>query len=172
MDSLIVEIVGGEELRGLYATKRANFSTDSGLDLFIPAAITLEPQSTTMVDLGIRCELRSSEIHGYYLYPRSSISKTPLRLANSVGIIDAGYRGNLMVAIDNRSNAAYNLSKGDRLFQICMPTLVPFEVIFDAVNLETERGAGGFGSTGGTTVPPPKAGAHSPPRPPVQGTSE
>jgi len=172
MESLIVEIVGGEELAALYAAKRANFSTDSGLDLFIPAAITLEPQSTTMVDLGIRCELRGGTPHGYYLYPRSSISKTPLRLANSVGIIDAGYRGNLMVAIDNRSNAPYNLSKGDRLFQICMPTLVPFEVVFDAVYLETERGAGGFGSTGGHrvegVVPPPPAL----PAPPVKGKSE
>jgi len=169
MDSLIVEIVGGEELAALYATKRANFSTDSGLDLFIPSAITLEPQSTTMVDLGIRCELRGGMIHGYYLYPRSSISKTPLRLTNSVGIIDAGYRGNLMVAIDNRSNAAYNLSKGDRLFQICMPTLVPFEVIFDAVNLETARGAGGFGSTGGTSGRGGAAPLPASPAPPVQG---
>jgi len=167
MESLIVELVNGDP--ALYAS-RANFSTDSGFDLCMPSDVTLEPNSTTLIDLGIRCELRSPKgavVHGYYLYPRSSISKTPLRLANSVGIIDAGYRGTVKVAVDNRSNAPYNLSKGDRLFQICMPSLAPFEVVFDAVTTTTERGEGGFGSTGGTTVLPPSAAEPPPPRPPV-----
>lgn len=168
MESLLVEIVGNEELKAAYASKRANFSTDSGFDLFMPTDLTLEPNSTTKVDLGIRCELRSPKgavVHGYYLYPRSSISNTPLRLANSVGIIDANYRGNLIVAIDNRSHAAYNVKKGDRLFQVCMPSLAPFEVVFAAVNTNTDRGSGGFGSTGGHQVaatPPPAS-----PAPPV-----
>ena len=54
----------------------------------------------------------------YYLYPRSSISKTPLRLCNSVGIIDAGYRGNIMAFVDN-IDEDYDL--GTRLFQLCDP---------------------------------------------------
>ena len=165
MESLIVELVASDAT--LYAS-RANYSTDSGFDVCMPSDVTLEPNSTTMIDLGVRCELRSPKgtvVHGYYLYPRSSISKTPLRLANSVGIIDAGYRGTLRVAVDNRSNAPYNLSKGDRLFQICMPSLAPFEVVFDAINTNTERGEGGFGSTGGHQVPAPPAPAS--PIPPV-----
>lgn len=97
---------------------------------------------------------------GYYMYPRSSLSKTKLRLANSVGIIDAGYRGHLtgmfdVVNIQNDSDdveADYFGKAYDRYLQICAPGLVP--IIVEIVNSieelgeETERGAGGFGSTG------------------------
>ena len=86
---------------------------DSGLDLFIPYDVVIKPGETVKVDLGIQCEAiglrllppKSAQIRemcnpshadevnvSYYLYPRSSIVKTPLRLSNSVGIIDAGYR--------------------------------------------------------------------------------
>jgi dUTPase len=98
---------------------------------------------------------------GYYMYPRSSLSKTQLRLANSTGIIDAGYRGHLMGMFDvvnipqNQSDdveADYYGEKYDRYLQICAPGLVP--IITELVNtkeelgLETDRGDGGFGSTG------------------------
>jgi dUTP pyrophosphatase len=98
---------------------------------------------------------------GYYMYPRSSLSKTQLRLANSVGIIDAGYRGHLMGMFDvvnidpckkNDMEADYCGNVYDRYLQICAPGLVP--IIVEIVNSkqdlgdETERGEGGFGSTG------------------------
>jgi len=97
------------------------------------------------------------------MYPRSSLSKTQLRLANSTGIIDAGYRGHLMgmfdvvnISPDNLQNenrdADYFGQKYDRYLQICAPGLVPIIVeIVETKNelgLETERGDGGFGSTG------------------------
>lgn len=100
---------------------------------------------------------------GYYMYPRSSLSKTQLRLANSVGIIDSGYRGHLtgmfdVVNIDNDSNSDHNLEadfwgkKFDRYVQICAPGLVPILVqvvnTFEELGGETPRGGGGFGSTG------------------------
>ena len=98
---------------------------------------------------------------GYFLYPRSSISKTPLRLANSLGIIDSGYRGNLMgmfdvVNIDKDEKREYNdadyyIKKYDKLVQICAPNLCPIfvEIVdtLEALGEETERGEGGFGST-------------------------
>jgi dUTPase len=98
---------------------------------------------------------------GYYMYPRSSLSRTPLRLANSTGIIDAGYRGHLMGMFDV-VNLPDNLSpsreadffgqKFDRYLQICAPGLIPIIVeIVDSreeLGVETERGGGGFGSTG------------------------
>jgi dUTPase len=94
---------------------------------------------------------------GYYMYPRSSISKTQLRLANSTGIIDAGYRGHLMgmfdvVNISNNQSADYYGHKFERYLQICAPGLVP--IIVEIVNSpeelgeQTARGCGGFGSTG------------------------
>lgn len=85
----------------------------------------------------------------YQLYARSSIGKTPYRLANNVGIIDSGYRGELCALVDSIEGPLKNFCEtGDRLFQICMPDLTPFRVlIVDALD-NTERGGGGFGSTG------------------------
>jgi len=101
---------------------------------------------------------------GYYLYPRSSISKTRMRIANSVGIIDAGYRGDIIAAVDTIGvfgssdiwhvwkETLMHIKKYDRYFQICAPDLSPF--IVHIVDNESElgeptaRGVGGFGSTG------------------------
>jgi dUTPase len=101
---------------------------------------------------------------GFYLYPRSSISKTRMRLANSVGIIDAGYRGDIIAAVDTiglfGSNDIWHvwketlspIQKYDRYFQLCAPDLSPFLVhIVDTeaeLGAPTTRGQGGFGSTG------------------------
>jgi dUTPase len=103
---------------------------------------------------------------GYYMHPRSSLSRTPLRLANSTGIIDAGYRGHLMGMFDvvnrqsitqttqsnNTQDADFVGQRFDRFLQICAPGLVPIlvEVVNDINELgeETQRGTGGFGSTG------------------------
>jgi dUTP pyrophosphatase len=96
---------------------------------------------------------------GYHLYPRSSTgTKTPLRLANSVGIIDSGYRGNIIAVFDNwktrtdRENSSHVVEEYDRVVQICPPDLTyPMRVLMvenDALLGTTERGEGGFGSTG------------------------
>jgi len=149
MDTIILEVADAG-LISFYQTSNHNYATDSGYDLYIPNTLTLPPNSTTLVDLMIRCQLQpaaSQNSHGYYLYPRSSIYKTPLRLANSVGIIDFNYRGSLKVAIDNRSAEPYEIKGGERLFQLCMPDLRPFKVVLGHVNMKTDRGEGGFGST-------------------------
>jgi hypothetical protein len=89
---------------------------------------------------------------GYYMYPRSSISKGCLRMANSTGIIDSGYRGPLIGMVDVVYEEAIQVHAYDKYFQICAPGLVP--VLVNMVNSEEElgvktvRGEGGFGSTG------------------------
>ena len=93
---------------------------------------------------------------GYYMYPRSSLSKTKLRLANSTGIIDAGYRGHIMGMFDVVGRKDEDLidcdfmgNVYDRYVQICAPGLVPILVeVVDTLDVKTTRGAGGFGSTG------------------------
>jgi hypothetical protein len=93
---------------------------------------------------------------GYYLYPRSSISKLPLRLANNTGIIDSGYRGNIIGVFDvNKqliNNNIHNIEKYQRILQLCAPNLIPIivEIVNDIneLDINTERGEGGFGSTG------------------------
>ena len=124
---------------------------DSGLDLFCPETITINPGETVKINLQIKCEALSNDEQrnvSYYLYPRSSIIKTPLRLSNSVGIIDAGYRGDIIACVDNIKNESYTITQGDRLFQICAGNLEPivFKLVDELSN--TQRGSGGFGSTG------------------------
>lgn len=153
---------------------------DSGFDLFIPYDVSSHDFGYTenrispvtfRAPLSVKCAMSvvavatmmSGEIErraiGYYLYPRSSIVKTPFRMANSVGIIDAGYRGEIMAVVDN-IDAANNDMKVcierhmppmSRVFQICAPSLEPFFVRIVEHECElgvTERGSGGFGSTG------------------------
>jgi len=126
---------------------------DSGLDLFCPTDILVKAGETVKIDLQIQCEaLKDNQKNvSYYLYPRSSIVKTPLRLANSVGIIDAGYRGNIMAFVDNIKTEDYIVESGTRLFQICSGDLSP--LTFELVNQlsDTSRGQGGFGSTDNLT---------------------
>jgi dUTP pyrophosphatase len=134
-------------LTGYYKV-RSNFNTDSGYDLYCPETIEVKPHSVGTLDFKIRCSPNFQKVSGYYLYPRSSISKTPLMMANSVGIIDYGYRGNIMAKVYNTSDQTYVVKEGERLFQLCMPSLEPFNVEFVTELDSTERGTGGFGSTG------------------------
>lgn len=127
---------------------------DSGLDLFVPEDIIVPANAIGFkINHLISCEpfVDQSKQQGmsYMLYPRSSMgAKTPLRLANSVGIMDAGYRGNVIAIVDNISNDDFRVEAGSRIVQICDPTLQP--ITFEMVNSlsDTSRGEGGLGSTG------------------------
>ena len=138
----------------LYVNHTSYHEGDSGLDLFVPEDVVIPAGAIScMINLSISCEAfpDKDKQHNisYYLYPRSSMgAKTPLRLSNSVGIIDAGYRGNIIACVDNIKHIAFKIEKGTRLFQICGPTLEPitFRLVEELSN--TQRGSGGFGSTG------------------------
>lgn len=129
---------------------------DAGFNLICPVDLEIEGFGLGKIDLGVRgamtfiIEYKEMPV-GYFLYPRSSTgTKTPLRLANSVGVIDAGYRGNYIAAFDNIRAAGFKVEKGQRLVQICAPNITyPLRVeIVEELDLLTVRGAGGFGSTG------------------------
>ena len=141
-----------EYLKSLYTNHQHYNPGDSGLDLFCPEDIIIGPGETMKIDLQIQCEALHDNIENnnvsYYLYPRSSIIKTPLRLANSIGIIDAGYRGNIIACVDNIKNYEFKIEKGSRLFQICGPALEPIEIRVVNELSNSQRGSGGFGSTG------------------------
>jgi dUTP pyrophosphatase len=131
-------------------------TTESGLDIVTPQKITVPAKAIGFkIKLGLKCEpsFEDGLIRGFYLYPRSSMaSKTPLRLANSVGIIDSSYRGELMAVVDNISDEEFQIEQGIRLFQLCSPDLSPikFQLLDEEDDLtDTTRGSGGFGSTGG-----------------------
>jgi dUTP pyrophosphatase len=128
---------------------------NSGFDLYIPSTQIVPYTSNmtgTLVDLQIKGEMKdNNKSYAYYLYPRSSMTKTPLMLSHSAGIIDSGYRGFIKASLRNLSQTDYEIEKGTRLVQIVHPTMQAFTV--QLVNDESElsittRGAGGFGSTG------------------------
>jgi len=151
---------------------------DAGFDLFAPSDNSesdnlyfygpghLNKSPVNKLDFKVCCSAQMITSNrqfntGFYMYPRSSLSKTQLRLANSVGIIDAGYRGHLMAMFDvvnipsswnNNPDIDYIGKKFDRYVQICAPGLVPIFVELvnskEELGSETERGQGGFGSTG------------------------
>lgn len=153
------------ELKKMYQEKieehnrsiNEDFYADSGFDLLIPNNIDFYSGSTFKINHEIKCCMvfhtyKKEMPSAYYLYPRSSTgTKTPLRLANSVGIIDSGYRGNIIAAFDNMGNKEYSVERNSRLVQICSPNLQPFlvSIVNNLTDLgATERGSGGFGSTG------------------------
>jgi dUTP pyrophosphatase len=142
----------------LYNTNTEQITRDdSGYDLFYCGpSVVVEPFKTATLALGIKGELRGP-VHGYELWPRSSIGKTPLQMANGLGLIDYGYRGEIMGKVRNLSQEPYSIVKGVKLFQLCMPDKRPFNVVLVDHLTDTIRGEGGFGSTTIAKCPPLKS---------------
>ena len=141
----------------LYQSK-INLDGDAGVDLFFPNRVNVPMGETLLVDFEINCKMVHvhemehghlfEEPTSFMLVPRSSIFRTPLRQANNIGIIDSGYRGRIMVPVDNRSNEDYIIKPKERLFQLVHPSLKPISIELVEELDDTERGDGGFGSTG------------------------
>jgi dUTP pyrophosphatase len=127
---------------------------NAGFDLFVPETTTVQSTNSTMISMNVKCEMLDHyrKPSGFYMFARSSISKTPLMLANHTGVIDSGYRGFLIGAFRGLNLLkTYEVEKNTRLLQICHPSLCPiFVMMVDNIGdlSTTERGSGGFGSTG------------------------
>lgn len=134
---------------------------NSGFDLLIANSVDFQEHfKTVFVDHGVKAEMmyydpvtKEFTPSAFTMEPRSSISKTPLMMANHIGIIDSGYRGNLLAAVrylPGYDSSTYTLEPKTRLFQVCHPSLCPIYVMeVNEVELSnTMRGTGGFGSTG------------------------
>lgn len=123
-------------------------NSNQGINLMFPKSVIVPGKAIGFtIDFGVICEPLYST--GYFLMPRSSIGKTPLRQANSMGLIDSCYRGHLMVKFDNVSDQDYQINAGESLFQLAQPSLVNhWSIQLVPLCGQTERGCGGFGSTG------------------------
>jgi dUTP pyrophosphatase len=176
--TLHIFVDGDEELKNKYVNASIAHNNkmlsdphfyDAGFDLFLPSKNDSADgkmgtrfigfTSVNKVDFKIKCCAQMLNKNGtsyyspFYTYARSSISKTPLRLANNQGIIDAGYRGSIIGMFDCISNGMdYYMETFSRVLQICAPGLVPIYVhivdTIDELGPNTSRGEGGFGSTG------------------------
>ena len=122
----------------------------AGYDLYActgRGSITIAPHCTEMVGTGLAIAVPE----GYFgaVCARSGLaSKQGLRPANCVGICDSDYRGEYTVALHNDSEEARTVSDGDRIAQLVVIPFLPVEFEETDALPETERGAGGFGSTG------------------------
>ena len=132
---------------------------DAGMDLVATSIISDTPEQITY-GMGIALEIPEGFVG--LIFPRSSIRKTGLQLSNSVGVIDSGYRGELQATFnkvfgsermydemkvkDIQPNEYYKV--GDRIAQIMIIPYPPIEFVEVDELSNTERGEGGFGSTG------------------------
>lgn len=158
MNKYILRIIpNNNEVKELYQNHKNYNEGDSGLDLFSIEDVFITHGETKKILFGISCEVIQVDDNdnyirnvSYWLLPRSSIVKTPLRLSNSLGLIDAHYQGNIMAVVDNIKDVDYKVEKNTRLFQLATADLTPFYKVVIADNfldVSKNRG-GGYGSTG------------------------
>lgn len=120
-------------------------SQSAGLDLFSPIDTVVPPQDRILVKLDISIELDNGTFG--HILPRSSLSlKNGIHIG--AGVIDSDYRGNVGVLLFNLSNEPFYINRGDRVAQLVVKRyeIVDPEEVFETS--DTDRGVGGFGSTG------------------------
>jgi dUTP pyrophosphatase len=121
---------------------------DAGLDLYASESARLEPGTRASVGTGIAVEIPAG--HAGLVLPRSGwAAKHGISLVNAPGLIDAGYRGEVRVLLLNTDREeAFEISEGDRMAQLLVVPFASLEPVESHSLAESERGAGGFGSTG------------------------
>ena len=110
--------------------------------------MTVEPRSLVSIPTGIAIALPSAE-YVALVFARSGLGiKHGVTLSNGVGVIDSDYRGEIRVGLTNLSDTPYTVSPGDRIAQLAVMPVVQARLEVCGSLDETERGQGGFGSTG------------------------
>lgn len=156
----MLEICVPEEMRELYEKYTESFNEsllstnpmifiNDGFDLFAPNDVQCE--KLTKINFGVKiqatCITETRRFPcGVKMYARSSIYKTPLRMANSVGVIDPGYRGDIIGMFDSQSTEV--IEKHTRLVQLCADSPIFVKLIDESELSVTNRGDKGFGSSG------------------------
>ncbi len=131
--------------RAIVPTYGTEFS--AGADLYSIEAVTVEPHKTTLVHTGLALEI--PEGYAGLIFARSGLAcKRGLAPANKVGVIDADYRGEIMVALHNHTEAPVSIDAGERVAQLAIMPFLKAEFDLSDELSDTVRGAGGFGSTG------------------------
>lgn len=128
-------------------TYGTEFSAGADLYACLKSPVTIEPGKTNFIPTGISLEIPVG--YAGLIYARSGLAcKSGLAPANKVGVIDADYRGEIMVALHNHSGENVKISENERIAQLVITPFLGAEFTeVDALS-DTTRGAGGFGSTG------------------------
>jgi dUTP pyrophosphatase len=128
-----------------YASKHS-----AGLDLRVASntKIVIQPNETVVVGTGLALYLADPNLVGF-VFPRSGRGSKGLVLGNLTGVIDSDYQGELQITLWNRTNHVQEIEPWERVAQyVIVPKLSAQLNIVDEFNIETERGTGGYGSTG------------------------
>lgn len=122
-------------------------NNDSGMDLFSIENKVINPSETVLIRTGIALEL--PENFEAQIRPRSGLAlKNSITVLNTPGTIDEGYRGEICIILINHSKEVFEVKEGAKIAQMVLCKVEKLEPIFSTNLLETERGRGGFGSTG------------------------
>ena len=142
-DAMVKQVVECRVDNAAYLPKRSN-SSDAGADLRSTEKCELYPGETKLLDSGVAVKIPQG--YGGFVFNRSGQGSKGIILLNGVGVIDSDYRGNIKIALKNISENRYGIEVGDRIAQL---VILPV-ILCDFVDSwkDTERGTGGFGSTG------------------------
>lgn len=122
----------------------------AGMDLYacITEEKTISPGEILLIPTGIAIELPSAE-YVAYIFARSGLAiKHGITLANSVGVIDSDYRGEIRIGLCNVGNKSYTVTPNERIAQMVISPVSLMPAVEAEELSDTERGSGGFGSTG------------------------
>lgn len=129
---------------GAFAPARAH-NTDAGLDLRTPFEVTVPARGAADIDTGVHVAIPA----GFAGFLKSKSGLNVKHGIVSEGVIDSGYTGSIRVKLYNHSDTDYTFKAGDKITQlVIMHVLIPTEIILVNSLEDTERGAGGFGSSG------------------------
>lgn len=128
-------------------TYGSDFAAGADLYAAVDEAVTIEPGETKLIPTGLAFEI--PEGYGGFVHARSGLAtKRGLAPANKVGVIDSDYRGEVMTALHNHGKEPRTIEKGERIAQmVIMPYITASFILSDSLE-DTQRGEGGFGSTG------------------------
>lgn len=142
-DAVVKQVVECRVDNAAYLPKRAN-ATDAGADLRSTEKLEIYPGETKLVDTGVAVKIPQG--FGGFVFNRSGQGSKGIMLLNGVGVIDSDYRGNIKIPLKNISENVYKIEVGDRIAQLVIMPVILCDFV-DSWN-DTERGTGGFGSTG------------------------
>ena len=138
-----------EKLEHCYEVPKYQTEGSSGMDLYaaVDEPVELKPLERRLIPTGIKIQLEKE--FEAQIRPRSGMSiKHGITLINCVGTVDEDYRGEVCVPIVNISNEPYTINRGDRIAQMVIMPVAKAEIRVVEELTETQRSAGGFGSTG------------------------
>ena len=133
--------------KAMLPTYGSEYSAGADLYACMEETVTIQPGETVLIKTGLAMAI--PEGYAGLIYARSGLAtKKGLAPANKVGVVDADYRGEVMVPLHNHSRVAVEVEHGERIAQMVIPPFLTAEYMLAEELDETERGEGGFGSTG------------------------